>query len=227
MNRGVGRVMAVEYPFSTQTYDAVYDLFEVGKFKLINPRKPQAQHTPLELTVAPTIETLQKLVGLGLAIKPREESEEEESETAMDLTPRITEGAHSHHTLIPAALWEAHAAAAASAARTAREWKAVRHGGGGASDSNAWVGHVESGIRVESTMGARPRQLERRAKRFEYRLDTGIPYKVVARSRPKRSLVVSQFCTSVVTTLCIASLMRASGIVQRRQRRASAGTWSK
>ena len=57
-------VVAIKVPFSQVTYDAIYELLDGGRFKLINPRKPKCQ--PLEIFLAPTLPELQMVSGVML-----------------------------------------------------------------------------------------------------------------------------------------------------------------
>ena len=79
-------VVALTFPFSIETYDAVSELMDIGQFKLVNPRRPDLK--PLEIFLAPTLAELQEIVPVQFA-KPTvaitDESEEEP--VALDLTP--------------------------------------------------------------------------------------------------------------------------------------------
>ena len=78
-------VLAIKVPFSQTTYDAIYELLDVGRFKLVNPRKPKCQ--PLEILLAPSLLELQAASGLMLvdpAAALIEAADDDEEEVAIE-----------------------------------------------------------------------------------------------------------------------------------------------
>ena len=94
-NRAAGQVIAVTYPYSITTYDAVTMLLTIGCFKLVNPRVQGAK--PLTLTPSSHAHTLLSRSHPPLTLTPH---------TLLSLTPSVC--ANSHHACAGKKVKEAH-----------------------------------------------------------------------------------------------------------------------
>ena len=79
-------IVALQYPFSITTYDAVTEICSQEQFKIENPRKPGSK--PLQVYVAPTLAELQAIVPVQFLKKVITVADEDDEEAeAVDLTP--------------------------------------------------------------------------------------------------------------------------------------------
>jgi len=116
--RGIGFVGMVSYPYSSERYDAAYELFAKGRFVLYNPSKPHLP--PLELYVAQSLLELQAITGLRMVVQGAITNDGADEETAIvDLTPPEADDV-SRCVLIPADLHALHRVVAREAALAGR-----------------------------------------------------------------------------------------------------------
>ena len=81
-------ILAVEYPFSEDNYDKVYDLFDTGHYSLKNSRRPNAK--PIEVFVAPTVLELQLMTSVKcISTFSRANETEIEEIVEIDMSPAI------------------------------------------------------------------------------------------------------------------------------------------
>ena len=132
-NPSVGFVGRVRYPYTSERYDAAYELFDAGALALYNPNKPTLK--PLEIYVAPSLLELQAVTGIAMVLKGGEEKKlEEKNEEDKNGQPRIVEleptpaaaaaaGPTPMCVLVPMRVWEARRKAGVEAAARGREWR--------------------------------------------------------------------------------------------------------
>ena len=86
-------VVALSYPFTAARYDLVTKLLTEGRFKLINPRVPDAK--PLEIILAPNLLELAQVTCLPLAMAPRplKDDDDDEPRVVEDLSAPLPLGA--------------------------------------------------------------------------------------------------------------------------------------
>lgn len=115
VNRDAGFVAKIEYPYSSERYDAAHDLFDQGHFALYNPNRPN--NRPLELFVAATLLELQALVKVRIVRQTNAViADDEETVRAVELSPAV-----SGCVLIPFALHTLRASVGEEAAQRGRE----------------------------------------------------------------------------------------------------------
>ena len=81
-------ILVIEYPFSEDNYDKVYDLFDTGHYSLKNSRRPNAK--PIEVFVAPTVLELQLMTSVKcISTFSRANETEIEEIVEIDMSPAI------------------------------------------------------------------------------------------------------------------------------------------
>ena len=104
---GCGFVAAVKFPFSSERYDMVYELIELGSFALYNSNKPNLK--PLEVFVAPSLVEMQHLTGVKMLREPVAEIEEVEiiavEPRIVEVTPPRAAATETRCVLFPALAW--------------------------------------------------------------------------------------------------------------------------
>ena len=85
-------ILAIEYPFSQEAYDAVAELFDIGHFSVENARKPHLK--PIEVFVANSVLELQSMTGVKCVsvIQDKSQSAEAEEIVEVNMSPLMYKG---------------------------------------------------------------------------------------------------------------------------------------